>query len=79
MEKPSTSPMEKERTSRMEKARTSRMEKPSTSQMEKPRASHKLWLRRIGWLAALWTGSVAALAAAALLLRMLMSLAGMTP
>lgn len=35
------------------------------------------WLRRLGWLVALWAGGVAALAAVALLLRLLMQAAGM--
>src|SRR5262249_51405946 len=38
----------------------------------------RLWLRRIAWLIALWTASVATLAAAAWLLRALMRAAGMT-
>jgi len=36
-----------------------------------------LWLRRIGWLLALWIGGVAALGAVALALRVLMHAAGM--
>lgn len=36
-----------------------------------------LWLRRVGWLAALWLGGVAALGAVAWLLRLLMHAAGM--
>jgi len=36
-----------------------------------------LWLRRIGWLAILWLGGVAALGLVALLLRLLMHAAGM--
>jgi len=36
-----------------------------------------LWLRRVGWLLALWLGGVAALGAVALALRMLMHAAGM--
>jgi hypothetical protein len=35
------------------------------------------WLARVGWLAALWAGGVAALAVVALLLRVLMQAAGM--
>jgi steroid 5-alpha reductase family enzyme len=35
------------------------------------------WLGRVGWLAALWAGGVAALAVVALLLRVLMQAAGM--
>lgn len=40
-------------------------------------ARPRLWLRRLGWMAALWAGGVAALAAVALALRLLMHLAGM--
>jgi hypothetical protein len=36
-----------------------------------------LWLRRLGWLIALWLGGVAALGAVALALRVLMHAAGM--
>jgi hypothetical protein len=36
-----------------------------------------LWLRRLGWLALLWLGGVAALGLVALLLRWLMHAAGM--
>ncbi|WP_243050321.1 DUF2474 family protein [Dyella sp. RRB7] len=36
-----------------------------------------LWIRRAGWLIALWIASVATLAAAASLLRLLMTLCGM--
>ncbi len=36
-----------------------------------------LWLRRLGWLVALWAGGVAALGAVAWLLRVLMHAAGM--
>ena len=35
------------------------------------------WLRRVGWLIALWLGGVAALGAVALALRLLMHAAGM--
>jgi hypothetical protein len=35
------------------------------------------WIRRVGWLIAIWIGSVVALAAAASLLRLLMTLCGM--
>ncbi len=38
-----------------------------------------LWLRRVGWLILIWAASVAALAVVAVLFRMLMSLAGLTP
>ncbi|ESQ81390.1 DUF2474 family protein [Asticcacaulis benevestitus] len=38
----------------------------------------KLWLRRVGWLVLIWIGSVAALALVALLLRLLMNMAGMS-
>ncbi|QAB01031.1 MULTISPECIES: DUF2474 domain-containing protein [Agrobacterium tumefaciens complex] len=37
-----------------------------------------LWLRRVGWLIAIWAGSTAALVVIALIFRMLMNLAGMT-
>jgi hypothetical protein len=37
----------------------------------------RLWLRRFGWLVAIWTASVAALALAAALIRLLMRAAGM--
>ena len=36
------------------------------------------WLRRIGWLVLIWTASVASLAAAAILFRVLMNIAGLT-
>lgn len=36
-----------------------------------------LWIRRVGWLLALWLGGVAALGAVALALRVLMHAAGM--
>lgn len=36
-----------------------------------------LWLRRLGWMALLWAGGVAALGLVALLLRGLMHAAGM--
>ena len=38
----------------------------------------KLWLRRFGWLALIWAMSVGALGVVALLLRAVMSLAGLT-
>jgi hypothetical protein len=40
--------------------------------------ARKPWLRRIGWLVLIWTMSVAALGIVALILRALMSLAGLT-
>jgi Protein of unknown function (DUF2474) len=36
------------------------------------------WLRRVGWLILIWATSVAALGAVALVLRAIMSVAGMT-
>jgi hypothetical protein len=36
------------------------------------------WAKRVGWLVLIWAASIAALGAAALLLRGLMSLAGLT-
>jgi hypothetical protein len=41
---------------------------------EKPRPAH--WLRRLGWLLALWMLGVATVTAVAALLRVLMRLAG---
>ncbi|GEM_PF-478625 len=38
----------------------------------------KPWLKRFGWLALIWTASVAALAVVALVIRVLMSFAGLT-
>jgi hypothetical protein len=40
-----------------------------------PRA--RQWLGRVGWMAALWAGGVAALGAVALVLRALMHAAGL--
>jgi hypothetical protein len=37
----------------------------------------RLWLRRFGWLVAIWAASVGALALAAALIRLLMGAAGM--
>ena len=37
----------------------------------------KPWLRRLGWMAALWAGGVAALYAVASLIRAIMHAAGM--
>ncbi|WP_349362229.1 DUF2474 domain-containing protein [Methylocystis sp. JR02] len=37
-----------------------------------------VWVRRLGWLVALWVGSVVALAAVAMLFWTVMSLAGLT-
>ena len=42
------------------------------------KTSRGLWLRRIGWLIAIWAASVALLAVVALGFRMLMNLAGLT-
>ena len=36
------------------------------------------WLRRIGWLVLIWTASVVSLAAAAVLFRIMMNIAGLT-
>jgi hypothetical protein len=38
---------------------------------------HMLWLRRLGWMLALWLAGVAALGVVAWLLRVLMHAAGM--
>ncbi|MCK1490032.1 DUF2474 domain-containing protein [Bradyrhizobium sp. 180] len=40
--------------------------------------SRLLWAHRIGWMLLIWTTSVATLAIAALGIRMLMNLAGLT-
>jgi hypothetical protein len=37
-----------------------------------------IWLRRIGWLALIWTASVLALAVVAIVFRLLMAAAGLT-
>jgi hypothetical protein len=39
--------------------------------------ARKPWLRRIGWLALIWVASVAALGVVALIIHVLMSLAGL--
>jgi hypothetical protein len=46
--------------------------------MKPSRSSLGLWARRLGWMVLLWTASVAALAIAALILRALMAVAGLT-
>lgn len=40
-------------------------------------AGVRMWLKRFGWLVLIWAGSVAALAAMALMLRLLMNMAGL--
>lgn len=40
--------------------------------------TRRRWLSRLGWLIVIWTASVATLAAAALVFRIIMSLAGLT-
>jgi Protein of unknown function (DUF2474) len=40
--------------------------------------SCSLWARRVGWMLLIWTTSVAALAIAAVCVRILMNLAGLT-
>lgn len=40
--------------------------------------SPRLWLRRIGWLVAIWAASVIGLGVVALLFRVLMRAAGLT-
>ena len=42
------------------------------------RSASRKWLSRVGWLILIWATSVAALGAAALILRAMMSVAGMT-
>ncbi|MBC9246876.1 DUF2474 domain-containing protein [Paracoccus sp. 11-3] len=41
-------------------------------------APFNLWLRRIGWLIAIWAGSIAVLAVIAFIFRILMKFAGLT-
>ncbi len=43
-----------------------------------PEHAGRVWLRRIGWLALIWGLSVGALAVVALILRAIMSAAGLT-
>lgn len=43
------------------------------------RATVRDWLRRLGWLAAIWVASVAVLGLAAWALRLLMQSVGMSP
>ncbi|GAA4340247.1 hypothetical protein GCM10023144_39700 [Pigmentiphaga soli] len=43
-----------------------------------PRGAPRRWLGRVAWLAGIWLASVAALGAAAWLMRLLMGWAGMT-
>jgi hypothetical protein len=43
----------------------------------KARTGVPLWLRRLGWMVAIWVGGVVALAIVAFLLRVLMHAAGM--
>jgi len=42
-----------------------------------PRAGNRKWLRRLGWLAAIWLASVASLYLVALVLRFLMGAVGL--
>lgn len=46
--------------------------------MTRAAARPGIWLRRLGWLVLIWTASVGALAAVALLFRLAMTMAGMT-
>ncbi|MBS1166297.1 MAG: hypothetical protein H6R00_2322 [Proteobacteria bacterium] len=41
------------------------------------KATKGLWFRRVGWLFAIWAGSILALGVVALMFRLLMNLAGM--
>lgn len=45
--------------------------------MAEPPRGPRQWTRRLGWLALIWLASVTALAAVALLIRILMNLAGL--
>lgn len=40
-------------------------------------AARRVWLRRLGWMGALWLGGVVSLALVAFLIRVIMRLAGM--
>ncbi|MGO4154450.1 DUF2474 domain-containing protein [Cupriavidus sp. YAF13] len=44
---------------------------------QSPDGPPRPWLKRLGWMVLIWVASVAALGVAALLLRLLMRLAGM--
>jgi hypothetical protein len=44
----------------------------------RPLSDSRKWLSRVGWLILIWAISVAALGAVALVLRAIMSVAGMT-
>lgn len=46
--------------------------------MRTGRPERALWLRRVGWLVLIWAASIGALAAVALVFRLLMNLVGMT-
>lgn len=46
--------------------------------MQRPVSPPYGWVRRLLWLAVIWTCSLAALGAAALLMRLVMQAAGMT-
>ena len=41
------------------------------------KATRREWVRRLGWMAALWAGGVVALAAVAYVIRVIMHLLGM--
>ena len=45
--------------------------------MAADKAPRGLWLRRVGWLVAIWAGSILALGVVAMAFRLLMNLAGM--
>ncbi len=45
--------------------------------MSATKATRKEWMRRLGWMGALWAGGVLTLALVAYLIRMLMRLLGM--
>jgi hypothetical protein len=44
---------------------------------DEPRSDRRKWLRRVGWLAAIWLASVAALYLLALVLRFVMKAVGL--
>lgn len=52
--------------------------KPDPKMEDEEEAKRRLWLRRLGWLVLLWASGVASLAIGALMLRILMMMAGLT-
>jgi hypothetical protein len=52
--------------------------KKNVCESRHPRLDNQKWLKRIAWLIAIWSASVAALGVVALLLKALMTAAGMS-